>query len=354
MKQLLPLILLSATIGINARADVKFLTGTFKEALSRAEAEKKPVMIDFTTDWCRWCDTLDVRTYSDAKVTEFVHNSVIPFKIDAEKGEGIEIAKKYVVRAYPTILLITSDGEEIDRMLGFMPPEPFLKALQDYLKGVNTVAALKTELEKNPNNAAVQYQMARKYAERNDLAAATGYYKKLLELDPKNEHAEEANFTIAMNALRTDKNPGALAAFLEKYQESQMAGQAAMTLAGYYVKEKKVEEAQKLYDRYFEKRPDDAAAMNNIAWNLAGQKLLLDYSANLAAKAVSLAKTDEEKAMYLDTQATVEFNRGNVAKAISLEETALGLLKDAPEKTRKEYESTLAKFKAGASSAAGK
>jgi thioredoxin-related protein len=353
MKRFLPVLLLSVAVGFAARADVKFQTGTFKDVLAKAGAEKKPIMIDFYTDWCRWCDTLDAKTYSDAKVGAFIDKNVVPYKIDAEKGEGIEVAKKYGVRAYPTVLLIKSDGEEIDRLLGYMPPDKFLQTLDDYLKGVNTLGALKAEVAKNPNDTSAQYQIAAKYSMQGDLASASPYYKKMLELDPKGEHADEASFYIAMHVFRTGKDPTLLNSFADNYPNSPYAGSAVMSAAGSYLKEKKYDEAQKLYETYFAKHPDAAIEMNNIAWNLAGQKVLLDYAAKLSAKAVSLAKTDDEKAMYLDTQATVEFNRGNVTQAIAIEEQALGLLKNAPEKTRKDYETTLAKFKAG-TAAAGK
>jgi hypothetical protein len=51
--------------------------------------------------------------------------------------------------------------------------------------------------------------------------------------------------------------------------------------------------------------------------------------------------------MFLDTQATVEFTRGNVQEAIHLEQEALNLLKDATPRKRKDYEESMAKFKAG-------
>jgi thioredoxin 1 len=353
MRRILPIIVLSVAVGFGARTDVKFFKGSPKDVLARAESEKKPVMIDFYTDWCRWCDTLDANTYSDPGVSEFVQAKVIPYKIDAEKGEGIELAKKYSVKGYPTVLLIKADGEEIDRLLGYMPPDKFLQTLGDYLKGVNTVVALKAELARDPNNPSAQYQLGSKYAMQGDLATATPYFKKMLDLDPKNEHADEASFYVAMGELRTNRDPSPLKAFADKYPASPYAGSAVMTVANVYMKEKKFDEAQQQFETYFEKHPDGAQEMNNIAWNLAGQKVLLDYAATLAGKAVALAKTDDEKAMYLDTQATVEFNRGNASGAISLEEEALGLLKNAPEKSRKEYEATLARFKAGAA-AAGK
>ena len=130
MRRILPVLLLSIAFSFAASADVKFLTGPFNDALARAGTEKKPIMIDFYTDWCRWCDTLDAKTYSDTQVSEFIAKNVVPYKIDAEKGEGIDLAKKYGVKAFPTILLIQSNGEEIDRLLGYMPPDKFLQTLR--------------------------------------------------------------------------------------------------------------------------------------------------------------------------------------------------------------------------------
>ncbi len=67
--------------------------------------------------------------------------------------------------------------------------------------------------------------------------------------------------------------------------------------------------------------------------------------AALAAQAVAAAGSDGERAMYLDTEASVEFARGKTDSAIALEEKALDLLKSAPPKERADYEKTLAKFK---------
>jgi thiol:disulfide interchange protein len=127
---------------MSATAEIHFMRGVLGDAVKKAAAENKPVMIDFITDWCRWCDTLDARTYSDKAVADYVNARMIAIKIDAEKGEGIDIAKKYGVNGYPTILLVHASGEEIDRILGFVPAEPFLITIRDYVNCVNTLPAL--------------------------------------------------------------------------------------------------------------------------------------------------------------------------------------------------------------------
>jgi tetratricopeptide (TPR) repeat protein len=273
----------------------------------------------------------------------------VPIKIDAEKGEGVEIAKRYGVRGYPTILLITAGGDEIDRLLGYMPPEPFLKTLSDYVTGKNTISTLKTALEKNPGDADAQYQMARKLRDRNDLAGASAHYKRFLALDPTDslKHAEEGHFMVGLSALNNDKSTAELERFIQQYPSSPGSRQALGMLADFSIKEKKADDARKFIGQYTAQWPDDAMALNNFAWGCAEADLNLDQAAQLAAKAVSLATADGDKAMFLDTQATVAFKRGESDKAIALEQQALALLKDAPEKTRKQYEETLARFKAG-------
>lgn len=47
--------------------------------------------------------------------------------MDAEKGEGINIARKYAVRAYPNMLFINGQGEVVHRVVGYRPPEELLK-----------------------------------------------------------------------------------------------------------------------------------------------------------------------------------------------------------------------------------
>ena len=343
------LLLLLATIPHAVFAEIHFLKGPLNDAVTRATAERKPIMIDFITDWCRWCDTLDARTYSDERVASFVNQNLVPIKIDAEKGEGIDIAKKYGVAAYPTIVFIKSDGNEIDRILGYVPADPFLTTITDYVNGRNTLPVLLAESEKRPDDAALQYALAEKYQDRNDAVKAADRFQRVLDLDPNNTlgHGEEANYAVALAAFRSSKDPSKLISFTDRYPESQMVRGAFVSVWRSYIKEKDGENARKYFLKTMEKFPTDAALMNTYAWNCMEQKINLDHAAEIAKKAVELASKDGERAGYLDTYAMVEYTRGNVAKAIDLEQQALELLKDAPAKTRKPYEETMAKFKAG-------
>lgn len=337
-------------------ADIKFLRGSLVEATAKAEAEKKPIMIDFITDWCRWCDTLDAQTYSDQRVADFVNASIVSIKIDAEKGEGIDIAKRYGVNAYPTILVIKANGDEIDRILGYVPAEPFLNTITDYVNGRNTISSLRADLGKTPNDPALNYAMASKYQDRNDAPRAAEHFQKVLDADPSNGlgHNEEAQYAVALATFRSTKDPSRLVSFIDRYPESDMVRQALASIWRSSIKEKDGENARKFFLQTMEKFPNDAGLMNNYAWNCAEQKINLNHAAEVAKNAVGLADTDGKRAGYLDTQATVEFTRGNAKQAIALEQQALDLVKDAPAKTRKPYEDSMAKFKAGTASSSTK
>ena len=106
--------------------DSPFFKGTVKQVLEKAKAEKKMVVVDVYTTWCGPCKLMDKTTFSDKDVVELLTNKVIAYKIDAEKGEGIKLARKYRVAGYPCILILNGDGKLVDRQMGYLPPRYFL------------------------------------------------------------------------------------------------------------------------------------------------------------------------------------------------------------------------------------
>lgn len=96
---------------------------SFPAALAEAKRTGKPIFVDFFTTWCGPCKYLDAVTYKDAR---FVAESKkwVMVKVDAEKGSAnVELAKKYKVDGYPSMIFLKSDGKEADRAVGGYPPE---------------------------------------------------------------------------------------------------------------------------------------------------------------------------------------------------------------------------------------
>ena len=150
----------------------------------------KLVLVDFETEWCVWCDRLDTDTYTDQRVIEFAKKNLISKKIDAEKNNGPQQKKKYRVMGYPTILLLDSEGNEIDRIVGYRPPEEFLNELNRIKNRENTLSDLITRYKQNINNSSVKIDLAEKYILMNLPDSARllldniySYQKKKHQLD---------------------------------------------------------------------------------------------------------------------------------------------------------------------------
>jgi thioredoxin 1 len=98
---------------------IHFFSGTWKEALSKAKLENKPLFFDAYASWCGPCKTMDSIVYTNPKVAAYFNGKYISFRIDMEKGEGPDLAKRYPsIDGYPSLLFFGSDGHLIKTILG--------------------------------------------------------------------------------------------------------------------------------------------------------------------------------------------------------------------------------------------
>lgn len=104
----------------------------FDSAIVKSINASRPVFIDFYTDWCGPCKVLDANVFRNDSVGEYFNSKFINLKINAEKGEGIFLAKKYDIFCYPSVIFINPDGSLIHRYSGGNhSPEMFLSVGKD-------------------------------------------------------------------------------------------------------------------------------------------------------------------------------------------------------------------------------
>jgi thioredoxin 1 len=108
-------------------AGIEFHQGSWSEALKKAKQEKKPIFLDVYATWCGPCKLLKARTFPNEKVGEFYNANFINVAVDGEKGEGLELARKYKVRGYPALLFIDSEGKVIAQTAGYRNPKQFIQ-----------------------------------------------------------------------------------------------------------------------------------------------------------------------------------------------------------------------------------
>jgi thiol:disulfide interchange protein DsbD len=105
----------------------------------------RPVMLDFSADWCIPCHELERATFTDRRVIEAARD-FDAYKVDLtsyNSPESEALRKQYGITGVPTIVFLDDHAREIRaaRVEGFMPPEPFLRRMRLAASGTAQVSA---------------------------------------------------------------------------------------------------------------------------------------------------------------------------------------------------------------------
>ncbi len=106
---------------------INFFHGTFADAQAKAKKEGKEIFIDFYTQWCGPCKIMAKKYFTLESVGKVYNAKFVCLKVDAEKGEGIELAKKYGAKVYPTLVFIKADGTLVKKVEGMKKEEQLLE-----------------------------------------------------------------------------------------------------------------------------------------------------------------------------------------------------------------------------------
>lgn len=102
----------------------------FKDAVAKAKQTNKLVFLDCYTSWCGPCKMMSNTVFPQEKVGAYMNPRFVNIKIDMEKGEGVELAKRLQISAYPTFIIFNGDGNEIGRFLGGCDADAFIKKVE--------------------------------------------------------------------------------------------------------------------------------------------------------------------------------------------------------------------------------
>jgi thiol-disulfide isomerase/thioredoxin len=153
-------------------SDGPFADLTFDVALATAAKEDKVVFVDFFTTWCGPCKKLDSTTWVDADVVSWLRANTVPIKVDAE--EEAELAARYRVAAYPTLLFVGPDGEERGRLVGYHDAAGFLETAPQRLAGHTALEEIEARLAESPDDMSLRMDLG-------DELARAGRYDEALE-----------------------------------------------------------------------------------------------------------------------------------------------------------------------------
>lgn len=118
-KKLLTIALgLVLSIGASAQGILLLDNQPLADVLAQARKENKLVFVDCYTSWCGPCKRLAREVFPQKEAGDFFNPRFVSLKLDMEKGEGPELAKKWDVGAYPTLTFLNQDGEVMFQTLG--------------------------------------------------------------------------------------------------------------------------------------------------------------------------------------------------------------------------------------------
>lgn len=237
-KNILVIFIMVLSISCNyASAEIKW-EKDLASAMKKAKDKNIPIMIDVYTDWCTWCKELDKNTYSHKEVMD-IAKKMVAVKLNPEKSEeGAEVAQKYGVQGFPTVLFINADGLLLENVGGYVEGEqfvPYMKKAIEKLKEINIVLASKEpslakldlylesgneEESKKIYNAliakkAIPKESMPKYmlgfglirAQRRDYEKANEYFDEIIKNYPKSEEVYVAHYyKVVIMALAGEKD----------------------------------------------------------------------------------------------------------------------------------------------------
>ncbi len=129
MKKLIAALLIVAPLA--AQGPTKWEENLDK-ALVRAKAEHKTVLLDLWAGWCGPCLKLQRDTFpsaqGEAALRKVVATSVmVETKERVQNPHGVDLASRFQLEAFPTLIMIDENGKEIRRHVGYLAPAEFAK-----------------------------------------------------------------------------------------------------------------------------------------------------------------------------------------------------------------------------------
>ncbi|UCC78419.1 MAG: hypothetical protein JSW64_09020 [Candidatus Zixiibacteriota bacterium] len=292
------------------------------------------------------------------------------YRLDSEKGEGIELSKEFNIKGYPTFVMLNDKGQTIDRWIGYSK-EYLLTTMESAMIDLTPIPEKMSRFETDPNfnDALVLGRYSRSLTEYAD---AVKYYRVAQKLN------EDANKSYLYEIF--DSVADGVSKEIFTFDEAQAAADAVLASANsdaddkYGVARKmtalaRKEEKLALVAPYLEagikatkgsEDPDDAKAyatlmadyslyvsgdsdeaikykketmpegwlenpgnLNSFCWWCFENKVNLEEAEELSRKSVKLAEAGKQKAMYLDTLAEICNARGKHYEAVEFMKIAV-------------------------------
>ena len=240
-----------------------------------------------------------------------------------------EIIQHYKISGFPSIVFVDKDSTEIDRIIGYLPPEEFLNELQRILSGENTITDYIKRTTENPEDFDLWKILAGKYEDRGDLSSAMEVWESVAEADIGEQSTVQ--YKLVELHAHINKDMTGLEEYIVNNLDSEFTPYAFRNIINIQRRNKEVEAEVKTwinFVHYMElKQIQTASFYNSFAWRMGE----IDKNLNLALEkirtGITMAAEDDSSSLagYMDTEAEVLWKMGNIEKAIEVIDNCIAL-----------------------------
>lgn len=164
-----------------------------EEAKAKAAAENKAVLVDFTgSDWCGWCIRLRKQVLDTPAFDTYARDKFVLMEVDvpqnpkfdaALRARNEKLCEQYGVQGFPTIMVLTPQGEVVGGFSGFKPTvDEAAKTLDAALANVSLLK--KAETQQGAEQIATLLQVYKSLPEGLNQGAAE-LRQRIIALDPQ-------------------------------------------------------------------------------------------------------------------------------------------------------------------------
>ena len=266
---------------------IRFSQGTFTELKAQAAAAGKPIFIDAYTSWCGPCKWMSKTVFTQEEVGTFYNDKFICAKIDMEKGEGPELAKKYNVNAYPTLLYMNATGELFHQALGAHEAKAFIELGRKALDPENNMAGLQKKYRVNPSSFEAAYAYI-SYLSESGNPAAGAEVEQWFQAQPRASWTERPNWRMLFDFTENPASPAfqnlvaSRAEFSKRYTADSVDTKLRKTLVMHI--------QRAAYDGDLDAWKSDSAVLVNMKIN-DGERFISSSRINLAGDNQQLVLT---------------------------------------------------------------
>jgi thiol-disulfide isomerase/thioredoxin len=355
---------------------IQFIEKPWQDIVTMSRQENKVIFLDAYASWCGPCKWMAANMFTNDSIADYYNRTFICASFDMEKGEGIDLRKKYAVRAYPSLVFIDTAGNMIHERVGapqrvqdyfemgsvaLHPSEGLAAYMKRYEAGENTPQFVQTYLtrmaeaympvepvmkkyfstqkESELSNRANWNIMYRYVYDINDplfnfLLKHKSEFIKAYTVDSVNNKISDVFLYSLRGALQKPtaaKADSLYKSMKEKVKATGFEGADKViftTDLQYFQMRGKNKEflelASKDLDKYY---ANDFNMLSNISWmvsSITSDTIYMKQALAWSKRSVSLREEPNNLSVY----ATLLFKMGNKSEAVEQEKKAIALAKE--------------------------